>query len=91
MTDLAKPQPVSHPTLADPDPAETLEWREALLSLASSQGPARVRQVLDELARLARQQRIGWRPELNTPYVNTIGVDDQPAFPGDLAIEEGRP
>jgi pyruvate dehydrogenase E1 component len=47
-----------------------------------------VRQILDELARLARSQRIGWQPELNTPYINTISVEAQPPFPGDIAIEE---
>ena len=73
---------------ADTNPDETQEWRDALLSLAATEGPARVRQILDELARLARQQRIGWQPELNTPYINTIAVEDQPAFPGDLAVEE---
>ena len=73
---------------ADTNPDETQEWRDALLSLAATDGPARVRQILDELARLARSQRIGWQPELNTPYINTIGVEDQPAFPGDLAVEE---
>jgi len=31
---------------------------------------------------------MGWQPELNTPYVNTIAVEDQSPFPGDLAIEE---
>ncbi|PZQ73794.1 MAG: pyruvate dehydrogenase (acetyl-transferring), homodimeric type, partial [Variovorax paradoxus] len=72
----------------DPDPAETAEWRDAFLALVQSQGPARARQMLDELARLARRERIGWQPELATPYVNTIAVDEQPAFPGDLAIEE---
>jgi len=72
----------------DPDPAETAEWREAFLALAQAHGPQRARQMLDELARLARQQRIGWQPELATPYVNTIAVEDQPPFPGDLAIEE---
>ncbi|WP_137920921.1 alpha-ketoglutarate dehydrogenase [Hydrogenophaga sp. 2FB] len=88
MNDVSKQLYFSDPALSDPDPEETLEWREALLSLTASQGPARARQILDELARLARQQRIGWQPELNTPYVNTIAVEDQPAFPGDLAVEE---
>ncbi|UJW81273.1 alpha-ketoglutarate dehydrogenase [Hydrogenophaga sp. SL48] len=73
---------------ADTNPDETQEWRDALLSLAASEGPARVRHILDELARVARSQRIGWQPELNTPYINTIAVEDQPAFPGDLAVEE---
>jgi pyruvate dehydrogenase E1 component len=72
----------------DPDPQETAEWREAFAALVAANGPARARQMLDELARLARDQRIGWSPELCTPYVNTIAVDAQPAFPGDLAIEE---
>ncbi|MEJ1168504.1 alpha-ketoglutarate dehydrogenase [Variovorax sp. CCNWLW235] len=76
--------PLSH----DPDPAETAEWRDAFLALAQTHGPQRARQMLVELARLARQQRIGWQPELATPYVNTIAVEDQPPFPGDLAVEE---
>lgn len=72
----------------DPDPQETAEWCDAFSALVEAAGPARARWMLDELARLAREQRIGWQPELCTPYVNTIAVDAQPAFPGDLAIEE---
>ncbi|NMM05900.1 alpha-ketoglutarate dehydrogenase [Polaromonas sp.] len=72
----------------DPDPQETAEWREAFEALAAAQGPARARRMLDELSRVARAHRIGWQPELSTPYVNTIGVDEQPVFPGDLALEE---
>ena len=72
----------------DPDPIETAEWRDAFIALLQAHGPQRARQILDGLARLARQQRIGWTPELATPYVNTIAVDAQPAFPGDLAVEE---
>ncbi len=72
----------------DPDPQETAEWRAAFQSLLGSQGPQRARYMLDELARLARVQRVGWQPELATPYINTVGVDQQPVFPGDLALEE---
>lgn len=72
----------------DPDPQETSEWRDAFVALAQAHGPQRARQMLDELARLAQQQRIGWRPELATPYVNTIAAEDQPPFPGDLGVEE---
>ncbi|WP_342131043.1 alpha-ketoglutarate dehydrogenase [Hydrogenophaga sp. OTU3427] len=74
--------------MTDTDPTETQEWRDAFLSLAAQSGPARAREILDELARLARSQRVGWTPELNTPYVNTIAVEQQPVFPGDLAVEE---
>ncbi len=72
----------------DIDPAETAEWREALLALVAADGPARARFILDEIAALARSPHIAWSPELVTPYVNSIAVDQQPAFPGDLAIEE---
>jgi len=72
----------------DSDPQETAEWREAFEALAVAHGPARARHMLNELSRVARKQRIGWQPELATPYMNTIGVDEQPVFPGDLAMEE---
>jgi pyruvate dehydrogenase E1 component len=73
---------------ADTDPAETAEWRDAFLALVATEGPQRARFVLDELVRLARSSQVDWTPELVTPYVNTIPVDRQPAFPGDLALEE---
>ena len=72
----------------DIDALELQEWREALLSLAQHDGPERARQVLDMLTVLARQAPIGWQPPQGTPYINSIGVDQQPVFPGDLAIEE---
>jgi pyruvate dehydrogenase E1 component len=76
------------PLDGDVDPAETAEWRDAFLALVAAHGPARARFVLDQLAEMARNPHVGWSPELVTPYVNTIAVDQQPAFPGDLAIEE---
>ncbi len=72
----------------DPDPQETAEWRDAFLALIERQGPERARHILDELAHTSHVQRVGWKPALATPYINTIGVDQQPAFPGDLAVEE---
>ena len=72
----------------DVDPVETAEWRDAFLSLVAAHGPDRARFILDQLAVLARGPHVGWSPELVTPYVNTIAVDQQPAFPGDLALEE---
>jgi pyruvate dehydrogenase E1 component len=76
------------PSVIDPDPQETAEWIEALGSLLRAGGAARVRQVMNRLAALAREPTVGWQPEPGTPYVNTIPAERQPAFPGDLAIEE---
>ena len=75
-------------TTTDTDTQETSEWRDALLAVVAAEGPERARFLLDELVRTAHTAKIGWRPELSTPYVNTISVDQQPVFPGDLAIEE---
>ena len=72
----------------DSDPQETAEWHDAFAAMLESGGPQRARQVLDSLASVARARSIGWSPELCTPYVNSVAVDAQPAFPGDLAIEE---
>jgi pyruvate dehydrogenase E1 component len=72
----------------DTDPEETAEWRDAFAALVQAQGPQRARHILSELAHLARTQRVGWQPELNTPYQNTIAAQDQADFPGDLAMEE---
>jgi len=72
----------------DSDPVETSEWREALLSLLSTAGPERTREILDMLHQLAQDPKLAWQPRRGTPYVNTISVDQQPVFPGDLALEE---
>ncbi len=73
---------------ADTDPSETTEWRDAFLSLVAQHGPQRARFVLDAMVRMAHASQVGWQPELVTPYVNTISVDAQPPFPGDLVVEE---
>ncbi|AWY39623.1 alpha-ketoglutarate dehydrogenase [Pseudomonas putida] len=70
------------------DLEEITEWREALLSVIEHGGAAQARKILDMLVKTASEADIGWRPGHGTPYVNSIGVDHQPAFPGDLAIEE---
>jgi pyruvate dehydrogenase E1 component len=72
----------------DADPEETAEWTQAFQSVVSTHGPERARFVLDQLVRLVHTAQVGWSPELATPYVNTIPVDQQGSFPGDLAIEE---
>ena len=79
------PRPDHH---SDPDPQETAEWRDAFAAVLAGGGPARARFLLDQLAQLARQPSVGWEPPRGTPYANSIPVEQQPAFPGDLAIEE---
>jgi pyruvate dehydrogenase E1 component len=72
----------------DTDPTETAEWNEAFMDLLASGDSARAKFILDSLLKLANKNQINWVPDLVTPYINSIPVDEQPPFPGDLAIEE---
>ncbi len=85
---MKAPTPLATLADIDTDPQETTEWREAFAALVAAEGPQRARFVLEELARMAREQRLGWQPDLNTPYVNTVAAQQQPVFPGDLGMEE---
>ena len=76
------------PTTRDADPGETAEWLQALDALTAAHGPARARFLLDALLAHARQQGVHWQPALITPYVNSIALEAQPPFPGDLAMEQ---
>ena len=77
-----------NPEIIDSDPAETAEWNEAFMDLLASGDGERAKFILDNLVRLANKSQINWVPDLVTPYTNTIPVDEQPEFPGDLATEE---
>jgi pyruvate dehydrogenase E1 component len=77
----------TRPVEPDPDPQETAEWVESLAAVVESGGPQRARFLLDALQRHASRTGLRWAPTLNTPYVNTIPVAEQPAFPGDLERE----
>ena len=72
----------------DIDPLETAEWHDAFVHFLTSGDEKRARFILDHLVELANKHQINWVPDLITPYVNSIPVDQQPPFPGDLAIEE---
>ncbi len=80
--------PPYSPHNTDTDPQETAEWRDAFNAVVLQDGAERAGFLLDQLVALAHQNQLDWSPELVTPYVNTIAVDVQAPFPGDLAIEE---
>ena len=71
----------------DIDPDETGEWIESLDGLIDEKGGPRARYILLNLLRRARERSIAVPQSLTTPYVNTIGVHEEPYFPGDEAIE----
>ncbi|SDS41440.1 pyruvate dehydrogenase E1 component [Paraoerskovia marina] len=71
----------------DIDPAETSEWVESLDGLIDDRGGPRARYVLLNLLKRARERNVAIPTSINTPYVNTIGVHEEPYFPGDEVIE----
>ena len=71
----------------DIDPEETSEWVESFDGLLDDRGGPRARYVLLSLLRRARERNVNVPTSLVTPYVNTIGVHQEPYFPGDEALE----
>ncbi|MEA2501872.1 MAG: pyruvate dehydrogenase component, partial [Actinomycetota bacterium] len=71
----------------DVDPGETQEWTESIRDVIDLRGAARARYLLRRQLEVAEQYGAGLPPSVSTPYVNTIPADQQPATPGDLAME----
>ncbi len=70
----------------DSDAEETQEWLEAFESLLECSGPERAKFIISRLNEQARLAGVDLS-DLNTPYLNTIAVKDEPTFPGDLFLE----
>ncbi|MFJ2990776.1 alpha-ketoglutarate dehydrogenase [Collimonas sp. NPDC087041] len=75
----------------DSDAQETEEWLAALQATIQASGPERARYLLSRLSAAAQTWGVKWRDARNTPYANTIRVEDEPPFPGGadaLSIEQ---
>ncbi len=71
----------------DPDVEETREWTDSLAGVLVTQGPDRVRYLLNQLRRKAQRNGVDVSAPLTSPYVNTIPPERQPKFPGNREIE----
>ncbi len=72
---------------AELEAIETREWLDSLDYVLQSGGPARVSRLLLDLTTHARQRGVKQPFSANTPYINTISVQEQPPFPGSREIE----
>ena len=72
----------------DADPAETADWLASLDSLVRNAGPDRARFLLEQLEHHATQTGVAHNVLPYSPYRNTIPLESQPAYPGDLDTEE---
>lgn len=71
----------------DSNPAETQEWVDSLEYVLQSAGTERVQYLLNVLDSTARRNGVDLPIASNTPYINTIPPDQQPAYPGNREIE----
>jgi pyruvate dehydrogenase E1 component len=79
----------SKPVIRFPDDIELSEWLESMESLLQADGPDRAKQIFRALRDyLTDVNVIVDDATLNTPYRNTIPLDQQPVYPGDIEIEE---
>jgi pyruvate dehydrogenase E1 component len=84
----ASHSPVGQDLRQDADPAETAEWRDGLQSLVEASGTDRAGYVLDNLLGHAASLGLRANSQTRTAYLNTIPADQEPPFPGNLAVEE---
>lgn len=70
----------------DSDAQETQEWQDAFDSVLQHMGTERAAFLLEKLYQQAIAKHVPIQ-RLNTPYLNTISVEEQPAMPGDQDME----
>jgi pyruvate dehydrogenase E1 component len=71
----------------DIDPQETQEWLDSLEAVLENEGVERAHFLLERLIDKARRSGAYLPYSANTAYLNTIPVQAERPFPGDLALE----
>ncbi len=66
---------------------ETSEWLASLDYVLSQSGSGRAQQLLQEVQQYAYSQGVRSPFSANTPYINTIPAEAQPAFSGSRTLE----
>ena len=72
----------------DADPSETQEWLDALAGTVRAGGSERGTYLLKRLSAHAQELGLVDRRLPYSAYQNTIGVERQGIYPGDLELEE---
>ncbi|VAX76280.1 Pyruvate dehydrogenase E1 component [Serratia symbiotica] len=72
----------------DVDPFETRDWLQAIESVIREEGVERAEFLIKQISGEARK----WRRDIGEgnaihSYVNTISVEDEPSYPGNLELE----
>ncbi|MFY1026446.1 pyruvate dehydrogenase (acetyl-transferring), homodimeric type [Actinobacillus seminis] len=71
----------------DVDPVETNDWLLAIDSLIREEGVERAQFIIEQLMQRARANSVSLPTGVTTDYINTISVDEEPNYPGNLDLE----
>ena len=74
--------------IPDSDPVETQEWIDSMLSVSSISGPERAQFLLRQIEEVIRNTGGAANAQPFSAYRNSISLDQQGAYPGNLELEE---
>ncbi|KGQ38861.1 pyruvate dehydrogenase (acetyl-transferring), homodimeric type [Gallibacterium genomosp. 1] len=71
----------------DVDPIETNDWMLAIDSVIREEGVERAQYIIEQLIQRARANDVSLPTGMTTDYINTIPVNEEPNYPGNLDLE----
>jgi pyruvate dehydrogenase E1 component len=77
----------SHGARPEEFDVENREWLESLDYIYENEGPERVEEIIQRLRDRAQAYGVRLNFPGSSPYINTVPVSQQPAYPGDRATE----
>jgi len=77
----------SKPTNTVPDYEEISEWIEAFDQIVAQEGSGVACELVEALVKRAHESGVDVPVQLNTPYQNTIPVEEEESYPGDRVLE----
>lgn len=81
------PSALSQQHATDPDTEETRDWLDSLAEVIDREGLTRAEFLVERLIEHGRRAGGRFHTRHTTPYRNTIPVEAQPPYPGDLDVE----
>ena len=70
------------------DPQEIEEWIQSLEGVVQREGKKGAKEILEAIEQRAKELRILYEPLPYSLYRNTVALEEQGIYPGDLEIEE---
>lgn len=79
---------MSERLLNDVDPIETRDWLQAIESVIREEGVERAQFLIDQVLSEARKGGVKVAASAGAGnYINSISVEDEPDYPGDISLE----